>query len=251
MTVQYSVSFRYNGKLAGNPGYQFYGVLCERLAPDFAEQLHETEMPLIHQYVKYSNPSQTGLWTVFCYSDAMGIAIENALKEDLFIIHDIPFQITSVQKAQLPEGIDLDTLAEKRFGDSSVFRLKFLTPTTFKQNGEFVIFPSVPLIYHSILTRHELITGSAMTDEDAVKALLQGTQIKAYTLSSSYYPVKGNYIPGFTGQITVSMHLAEPLRLFSRDLLCFGERTGVGAKTALGMGAFQLEDGLPQNRNIN
>jgi CRISPR-associated endoribonuclease Cas6 len=236
MTTQFTVDFRYSGRFAGNPGYAFYGVLCSRFTSETANLLHEQDSLLLHQYVVFSNTQQSDKWYIYCYDDKITNEVKQALKNDLLTVKNIPIQLQNINESILPEGEKLSQTAEQLFGDARVYQMVFHSAVVFKQKGMNVNMPTVRLIYQSMLSRWSHLTGNCKADDDVMDALLKGTHISTYKLESSYYPMKGGSVSGFRGRLTLSLRLAEPLRIFVRDLLLYSERTGIGAKTALGMG---------------
>lgn len=241
MSTAFTVRFRYTGRFQGNPGYAFYGALCARLGEELAAGLHLQEEPLLHQYVVLRSENVDSEWRLFTFAEKMSNGVRDALKKmDAFEVRGIPVTVISVGEQDLPDAGAINIYAEKRFGTCRQYQFTFHSATTFKQAGNHVIVPSVFLIYQSLINRFGKITGQE-GDEDALRLLVDGTHISAYKLESSYYPMKTGAIAGFCGKMTLSLNLAEPLRLYARDLFMLGEQIGMGAKTTLGMGGYSVE----------
>ncbi len=67
-----------------------------------------------------------------------------------------------------------------------LFPIHFLTPTTFKQDKRYVIFPQESLILQSLISRWNVSFPEApMDDEDAFQALLRGIHIVDYNLHTT------------------------------------------------------------------
>ena len=79
-----------------------------------------------------------------------------------------------------------------------------------------------------------------LDDDGLVKLLLSGVSISGYRLSSYDYRMKNQYIRSFTGSVTLRANLSAPLEKLYRMLLRFGGYSGVGIKTALGMGGMKV-----------
>ena len=55
-------------------------------------------------------------------------------------------------------------------------------------------------------------------------------------MSSAYFRLKGAAIPAFRGKLYLSTKLSQPMYTLLQTLLQFSEYSGIGIKTALGMG---------------
>lgn len=80
-----------------------------------------------------------------------------------------------------------------------------------------------------------------MQDPDAEQAILQGVHITGYRLHTQRYDLKGSWVPGCQGSITLEARLALPLLELWNALLSLAPYSGLGIKTALGMGGVELE----------
>ena len=70
--------------------------------------------------------------------------------------------------------------------------------------------------------------------------LLEGIRICDYNLHTTRYLLKDNRIPGFIGSLRIDTHLSAPLLEIWKILISFSEYSGIGIKTALGMGGVKL-----------
>ena len=79
-----------------------------------------------------------------------------------------------------------------------------------------------------------------MFDEDALKEMEESIEISNYRLKSCYFPIEGVKISSFMGNISLKINGSDTLKRYTKMLLQFGEYSGVGIKTSMGMGAIQL-----------
>ena len=79
-----------------------------------------------------------------------------------------------------------------------------------------------------------------MMDEETLIQLEENSEIIRYRLKSIPFPMEGINVPGFTGSIRVKFSGTDTMMRYIRLLLRFGEYSGVGIKTAMGMGAIGL-----------
>jgi len=61
-----------------------------------------------------------------------------------------------------------------------------------------------------------------------------------YDLKSVSFSLEGVKIPSFIGKITIKLHGTDTMANFVNMLFEFGEYSGVGIKTSLGMGYMKI-----------
>jgi CRISPR-associated endoribonuclease Cas6 len=122
--------------------------------------------------------------------------------------------------------------------------MEFITPTAFKSNGKYVIFPGEKYIFQSLMNKCSAAaeTNMEMFDSDTLTQLTDNSEIVQYRLKSVRFPIEGIWIPAFKGEITLRVKGTDTLVRYARFLLKFGEYSGVGIKTAMGMGAIRLKE---------
>ena len=79
-----------------------------------------------------------------------------------------------------------------------------------------------------------------MTDADTLESLEEGAEIIRYDLKSVKFPIEKVRIPAFIGKITIKMKGTQTMTNFAHMLFEFGEFSGVGIKTSLGMGCIKI-----------
>jgi CRISPR-associated endoribonuclease Cas6 len=81
-----------------------------------------------------------------------------------------------------------------------------------------------------------------MRDEETLDQLSQNSEIVRYRLRSAPFPLEGVNITGFQGDIRIRIKGTDTMSRFAKMLFSFGEFSGVGIKTSLGMGALNLHE---------
>ncbi|GAB1476807.1 hypothetical protein MASR2M70_16430 [Bacillota bacterium] len=120
-------------------------------------------------------------------------------------------------------------------------RLEFSSTTSFKSDGQYVLFPSAELIIKSAVIKwNAYSTQSALEDIEALKQMTDRTTIRSYSLKSGSFLLKGNRLPGFTGYVDLNIKGPEPMKKLVSLLLGFLQYSGVGIKTTLGMGGCRI-----------
>ena len=142
-------------------------------------------------------------------------------------LNDLPK--LSVEKVEIQE-LGADKLLEifNSEDNQSYFLIIFETPTGFKSQGSYVIFPTMRLIFQSLMQKY----GRLVENQPEID----------YRLETSYFRVHGQRIPAFRGRLTFKVQGAQTLKAYVKMLLTFGEYSGLGMKTSLGMGGIKLEE---------
>jgi CRISPR/Cas system endoribonuclease Cas6 (RAMP superfamily) len=90
---------------------------------------------------------------------------------------------------------------------------------------------------------NKVAEGIDEADQDTLDYIVQHTRITSYRLNSSYFAhinASNTKIPAFVGTIKLHVDNVGVLPGFVEMLLSFGEFSGIGIKTAMGMGGIDL-----------
>lgn len=227
-------------------GSLLHGALMELLPSDYVLQLHQPGPKPIAQHVFRETNGQV-IWSVSSLDEKMTTELSAALLQRL------PMDIKLVQKAttiklETPRKTEQTTyleLADKHFKVPVVdrqHRIRLATPTSFKTAGQHVIFPTTDLIMNSLMQRWDANADKlTLSDPDVREHLGKHVQITDYRLHSTSFSVNGSWLKGFAGQIELTVRGPEALARVASLLIDFGRYSGVGVKTALGMGGMQID----------
>ena len=150
-----------------------------------------------------------------------------------------------IKEKQLRQEITYEALADAIFPQSMAPRgaeLSCRTTMSFRQEGQYVLWPQLPLIWQSLLNRWNAFSPQIKLEEQQLADSLAGfSRITKYQLRSQAYALEGQNLYGFYGSMR--------LRFFGNDmtnrvlglLMAFAPFAGIGIKTALGMGAVDTE----------
>ena len=104
-----------------------------------------------------------------------------------------------------------------------------------------MFYPDLRCIYQSLMNKYEYASrDSMMTDEETLNELCEHSQIVSYELKTVPFSLEKVKIPAFVGKITIKMQGTKTMARFARFLFEFGTYSGVGIKTAIGMGALKV-----------
>jgi len=219
-----------------------YGFLCEIVGNECADCLHQQAITPLRQNLQLNAARDRFVWSLDLLDDSVSEKVVPILSS----LEHLPLEKSpeplEVEGCSVASPVGLPQLLERANSNLETFRsrLFFASPTGFKSEEQYVLFPTAELIAKSAMMRwNACFPEYPIEDEDAVRMLLDGIWITSYNLRSTNYTIKGNKIPGFVGSVTINSRLAAPLKEIWNMLMAFVPYAGVGIKTALGMGAVQ------------
>ena len=231
-------------ELTYNRSSLLHGVIMERIPGVYAEEMHREGMKPFCQ-----NLQKAGDQTVWQVNALTSSAYENIimpLLSDDFCSFELKHNglTCEISGKQLITDTTEHLIEEYYLGecDRSVSIL-FQTPTAFRQQGQYVFYPDLRLIYSSLMNRFDQFEeNQGMRSEETLEQLVGYSRITGYHLRSHLFSLEGIRIPSFTGRI--NLRIGGPAQLVNlvHLLLHYGEYSGVGIKTAIGMGRMQIAE---------
>lgn len=231
-------------------GSLMHGAVMELLPAELALALHDSSLKPWSQYLIMTGPKQYA-WRLAALNQEMAETLDSAIVRKLPQAWQLQQKNNVIQllPPQPPEQLTYQELARRHFLAVSVPRLhhvNFLVPTAFKTNGQLAIFPTVDLIMNSLMQRWDSCASDlSLADSDVRQHLASHIYIRDYRLASASFSVNGSWIKGFKGQVDLNVKGPDALARVAALLLDFGRFSGVGIKTALGMGGIAAEADKP------
>lgn len=225
-----------------NWGSLLHGFLMQALPEETADMLHESGLRPFSQYVLAPAEKQLN-WNIGLWDRDLAEQILQAvmpLSRIELVQKGIILEVGGVQRITRTESEHFDHFF---IGEPPCrrFEIDFLTPCTHKQNGNYVLFPSPELIVNSLSRRFDAhIPDITLNDPAAMQEVSRHIRIVRYSLRSAVYYLENTKITGYTGRITLVVGGPEQLARLTGALLSFAEYSGLGVKTALGMGGVQI-----------
>ncbi len=119
--------------------------------------------------------------------------------------------------------------------------IEFQTPTSFKTNDQYVNYPDLRLIYSSLMRKYSAASNKIeMFDDETLDQLVSYSKISRYRLRTIDFPLEATKITGFCGNLSIYMRGTNTMARYARLLLKFGRYSGIGIKSAMGMGAVRF-----------
>ena len=221
-----------------------HGIMMENIDNDYVEYLHTMSLRPYSQYLSFEDKKT--YWNICTLNKEAYERIIIPLFDESFSKiklnkHEINCNLTNKSLCKLSR----EELSEQFYQDESdrFFRIRFLTPTAFKQNGKYTFYPNLRCIYQSLMKKYDAVcSDEQVLDEEVLNDLVEKTNIFQYNLKSTYFPMEGVKIPAFVGNIIIKSYGTHTMNNFLRMLFRFGEYSGVGIKSGIGMGAIKIED---------
>lgn len=225
-----------------------HGALMEFIDAGYAGILHRSELKPYSQHVELirgSDGSRRRLrWVITAMTDeAEQNIIDKIIAEnpaEIFLKHkSLRLAVKSISVSRE----SYEQLMERTyFADCSRYiDMEFLTPTAFKTGGKYQFYPSVRLLFQSLMNKHDRISEtSEIFSDDILSQIEENVEIIKYRLRSVQFHLEGIKIPSFVGSITLKCHGHPQFSNLINMLAELGEYSGAGIKTAIGMGAVRI-----------
>ena len=230
-----SIRFQYLGSV-------LHGVLMDYLSDDIADQLHhEFAYSPLKQRIYHKNKKI--IWEIVCMSDNLFKEVVKLFssKNSLLLKYyqtNIDIQSFQIEKINVQNMMNQLLQVEDL---SRYVRLNIQTPMSFKYQNSYMIFPDVKRFFRSIMIQFDAFFEEyRMYDKETLNFLEKNVNIVDYKLKSTRFNLKKVKIPSFTGEIVFKIKGPLPFLQLTHFLLKFGEFSGSGIKTSLGMGKYSI-----------
>jgi len=248
MLQKITLQCKYEGeqKASYNWGSIFHGIIMEMLPLDIAEEMHQSKLKPFSQYVTPCPDNQLQ-WNIGLWDEYAADHILHAIMPMTSIAmkhKGMQLEVTNIQRTSLSENEFLSRF----FTVSSPCRryeIEFRTPCTHKQEGSYVMFPGIDLMINNLSRRFSaFIQDYSLNDPEAMEQVIRNIRIVRYSLHSSVYYLEQTKITGYIGRMTVVINGPDQLARLAGAILSFAEYSGIGIKTALGMGGTGVKEVL-------
>lgn len=217
------------------------GVLFENMNKEYALKMHEQQIHPYSQYIVKESGKTVWYINTLC-NEARENIIEPLLKNSFNGFHlkhgDLEIRVTNKSVVDKDFAELMNVFYNTSSSRNICIELKSLT--SFKQRGRYNIVPNLRLMYQSLMMKYSAVVDSDMFDEETLEQLEDNSLISKYNLRSGLFPMEGQKIPGYMGTLNIQLFGPETLRRYVKMLMQFGEFSGMGIKTGMGMGAISI-----------
>lgn len=230
-------------RVVSSMGSVFHGALMEQLPVEVAAHLHTEELRPYHQSILFTR-ERGAVWRFGVLDEGLFCLLWDLFSERAGLeLRQKGFSVALGEPRLLQETSE-EALADAAFAGDEVLRsvtCQFLTPTSFKRDGAYQLFPDTQLILQSLLGRwHRFSEQVRLDEQDLAARIAPACRISSYRLQSAPFSLERHTICGFRGQLRLYFAGNEMVRRLLRLLFSFAPFAGVGIKTALGMGAVDV-----------
>ena len=219
-------------------GSVFHGALMELVGSDWATVFHQKGIRPYSQAVFWDDREKRPFWRRGFLDESISSVLVPVLEKTKSLsLHHQGYDV-GLGRIRC-RSISLDDEGAATGPVPIGAEIRFLTTTSFKRSGAFVLFPEPELLYQSILQRWPMIAGMPL-EEGLHQVLGYYTMIQDYDLHTEHFGLEGHGVKGFAGSVTLRFGGSERVRQMAALLLQCGTAAGFGIKTALGMGASQV-----------
>lgn len=223
----------------------FQGVMMEQIDREYGEFLHISSLKPYTQSIEIK--SDYIIWKITTLNEEAKKNIIDVLYNESFDVIKVKYNNTELKilDKKIIET-DENTLINKYYLNKSkrFIKLNFITPTAFKSDGKYQIYPNLRWVYMSIMNKHDKVSAdSELYNEEVLEQLVKYSEIVSYNLRSTSFSMEGVKIPAFKGRITIKVKGPEMMVNLVNFMVAYAEYSGIGIKTSVGMGSIKFENG--------
>lgn len=244
MLSKLTIILERNKNVSYNSSSLMQGVLMEHISPEYANILHDGKINPYSQHLVFREDEIC--WEILTMTDD---ARENIIMpmlmntEPEFQVNHLDIALKVKQKEF--KDTSMEELMEKTyFGTCKPYlTLDFITPAAFKVDGRYQFYPSVFHIFQSLAKKYDAVSGETeIFSDELMKEIQDHLFVAGYNLRSTSFSLEGVKIPAFRGQLALRSHGPQMFTNLIHMLANFGTFSGVGIKTAMGMGALSIKE---------
>lgn len=222
----------------------FHGVMMELIDHEYASVLHDNSMRPYTQTIFKKDGKY--YWQITTMTDEAKekilIPILSGSLRSIELKHN-DISVGVGKKHFMEESYQ--EIAERYFNNGDCSKdvsVRFVNPTAFKRDGVYLNYPDIYLVYNSIINRFNQFSGDPFqNDRELVHTLSDKTKISEYDLHSVFFSIERGKVNGFSGKATFHVEGDSQIVSLANMLFHFAEYSGIGMKTAIGMGTFRRE----------
>ena len=227
-----------------NIGSILQGFLMEKIDTEFSEEIHNMQLNPYSQYI-IKNGEEL-IWVINTLDEKSRVEIIDKLSCIESVVLKHRKEILKVENISI-DSKSYDELIEGYYmaNNSPCIAFKFLTPASFKHSGRYMIYPTPRLIFQSLMMQYNCFSKDiGITLNDFLPLLEDMVKLNNYHLQSTNFSLEGVKIPAFYGELIYMINAPKQIINLVHMLSEFGEYSGVGIKTSIGMGAIRVRHNI-------
>lgn len=239
--IEYKIELPEGQKLSVSTGSVFHGALMESIDKKYAEYLHTMSLRPYSQCIYYNKNETAWMWRLCVLSKEAGeqLLFSLAQRDNIYIRHK-NIEIKLIERRNIL-STSYENLVDKYFAKTTkemYVDFRFITSCSFKSQGNYMIFPQPHHVIGSLINKWNLCNDKFRLDgSNVLHDLSDEVFVADYNLKLQPFYLEGARIPAFRGSYVLGLKG----NVMADRIICmlgeFAQYSGVGIKTALGMGA--------------
>lgn len=233
--IVYSIEGSEN--LYSDLGVKFHGAVMKLIPTEYAELLHRNVHQPFSLFCIENMAENTVMLRLSALTDEAELICRALSSQESVTIYGLkkPLERVAFQHSgPLPAEAIMGAAAPKGY------RVEFISPAVFRRSGKCHCSPEISRYLRSAAEKLALFEGVTF-DVEKLLEYAAAIPIDRYSLNGCRYNVSGSLYSGMTGWLELIFpdKLTENAALLN-TVLRYAEYSGLGAKTAVGMGGISL-----------
>ena len=230
------------GELNTDSGSVMHGIIMDLLPEPWPDKLHQDGRQPFSQWLETDDRHEP-VWHINILDDELAELMTGLIRDrdKLYCKHfhtDIIIKELEIKEQSLHEYLTSFIMKENV---PERYRIFFRTPTAHKSQGEYTILPTINMIAGNLQKRFEQMDPECLiADPEIGQQITDNNKLIRYKLESRPFNLEGTKVFGYTGFMDIRFQGEDMLRKLSAALFSIAEWTGIGIKTALGMGGCRI-----------
>lgn len=218
-------------------GVKLHGVVMKQIPTEYAEQLHRNEYQPFSLFCIENASENTVMLRMSALTDEAELICRTLSSQEYVTVYGLkkPLQRIAFQHSEpIPAEAILGAIVPKGY------RVDFISPAVFRRSGKCHCTPEISRYLRSAAEKFALFEG-AIYDIEKLLEYAATIPIDRYSLNGQRYNVSGSVYSGMTGwmELIFPDRSTENAALLNA-VLRYAKYSGLGAKTAVGMGGISL-----------
>jgi CRISPR-associated endoribonuclease Cas6 len=219
----------------------FHGALMEKIETAYVEKLHNNGLKPYSQSIRLTK--ENTIWSVCTLTkEAKDNIILPLLDKDFTQIEIKHKNICMPVAEKTVTEISYEQLLKETYfyECQKTINMAFTSPTAFKSQDKYIFYPTVRHVFQSLINKFDASSmGSEIGTEEILEQIEDHVVITGYNLRSMRFHLEGTSIPSFMGSIRLKINSTQQMANLIWLLGSYGEYSGTGIKTSLGMGGIR------------
>lgn len=221
--------------LMSNISVKLHGALMGLIPHEYAEELHKGALQPFSLCAVSDDEHSMITARISALNDKASVICEALCNESEITVYGLPHPLKMVSYHK--RGAEsVETLSLALQGES--YRIEFLTPAMIKKNGRPSCSLNIGKYFRSVVDKMNCFEGIQL-NSDVICSGISELDVTGFSLSTSQHNVGGSIYSGMTGYADIRIRNTSVANDI-RKVLAYAQYSGVGAKTALGMGGIRI-----------